>query len=91
MPAADRADGFRAGAALAKQQGVPLLVYVHGSDWNLLGRRLLDEVWDDPGTDRLLREFDVVLVDIDVLQSASEDDREKFNQLHDGWKKQGLI
>ena len=39
-PGLQRAEGFSAASAAASERQVPMIVFVHGSDWNGLGQRL---------------------------------------------------
>ena len=87
---AQRADGFRIGMEQARAQDVPLLVYVHGSDWNMLGQELLEKMWLASSTDRMLEDHHCILVDVDVLQEPTEEQARTNQQRNKGWKKQGL-
>lgn len=86
-----RVAGYAAASATAAQRQVPFIVYVHGSDWNGLGRKLNADMWATPATDEMLRHSDLVLTDIDVLQAPTEQQQTNFDALHQGWKKQGLV
>ncbi len=86
-----RVAGYTAASAMAKQRQVPLIVYVHGSDWNGLGQRLHSDMWNTTNTNERLRDFDLVLTDIDVLQTPTAPQQTEFDELHEGWNKQGLV
>ena len=67
--------GYADGLKAATRRSVPLVVFVHGSDWNQLGERLEKSVWRDRKTRSILAnsklDIDAVFTDIDVLQSPT--------------------
>ena len=87
--------GYVAGMQEAVRRDVPLVVFVHGSDWNRQGRRLDRDVWRDRQVRRTLADprfaIDAVFTDIDVLQSPSEDQARSFDAANSGWKREGLV
>jgi hypothetical protein len=85
------ADGYAPARAASTARDVPLIVYVHGSDWNQLGERLLDDVWRARRVRAAIGDIDLVLTTIDTLQSPSDKEQETFKVVHEGWKKKGLV
>lgn len=80
-----RADGFAEGQRLAAEAGVPHLVFVHGSPWQPLSTRLLEEAWEAP---RLAEEiaFPAVFTAIAIPEDPDEEEREAFDKRHEGWE-----
>ena len=89
------ASGYAEAIKEATRRDVPVVLYVHGSDWNQLGDRLYEGMWEAPGTWRMLRssspKVDLVVANIDTLQSPTPEQENKFQTIHEGWKKQGLV
>lgn len=89
------ASGYAEAIKEATRRDVPVVLYVHGSDWNQLGERLFEGMWEAPGTWRMLRssspKVDLVVANIDTLQSPTPEQENKFQTIHEGWKKQGLV
>jgi hypothetical protein len=87
--------GYADGLKAAARRSVPLVVFVHGSDWNQLGARFEKSVWRDRGTRASLEksklDINAVFTDIDVLQSPTPKQLEAFEAANAGWKKQGLV
>ena len=87
--------GYADGLKAATRRSVPLVVFVHGSDWNQLGERLEKSVWRDRKTRSILAnsklDIDAVFTDIDVLQSPTPKQVAAFEAANAGWKKQGLV
>lgn len=87
--------GFADGLETAGRRSVPLVVFVHGSDWNRQGERIETSVWRDRRTRSLLEDskldIDAVFTDVDVLQSPTPKQLEVFEAANAGWKKQGLV
>ena len=87
--------GYADGLEAATRRSVPLVIFVHGSDWNQLGERLEKSVWRDRKTRSILADskldIDAVFTDIDVLQSPAPKQLEAFEVENAGWKKQGLV
>jgi hypothetical protein len=87
--------GYANGLEAATRRSVPLVVFVHGSDWNRLGERLDRSVWRDRRMRSILEgskpDIDAVFTDVDVLQSPTPRELEAFETANAGWKKQGLV
>lgn len=87
--------GFAEGLDAAKRRSVPLVVFVHGSDWNRLGARLDRSVWRDRRVRSTLEDpelaIDAVFTDVDVLQSPTAKELEVFEAANAGWERQGLV
>ena len=87
--------GFADGLETAARRSVPLVVFVHGSDWNRQGERIETSVWRDRRTRSRLEdsklEIDAVFTDVDVLQSPTPEQLDAFEVANAGWKGQGLI
>jgi tetratricopeptide (TPR) repeat protein len=81
---------FADGAALARERAATHLVFVHGSDWNLYGERLMQEVWRTKLVCDLADEAALVLSDVDALQSANDTKRAANELRNTGWKGTGL-
>ena len=87
--------GYVEGMEEAGRRDVPLVVFVHGSDWNRLGERLDRDVWRDRQARRMIADpklgIDAVFTDIDVLQSPTEGQTRSFDAANAGWTRQGLV
>jgi hypothetical protein len=75
---------------IAREHNIPIIAFVHGSDWNRHGEKLRESMWLTDATDDLFGNRMVVLLDIDVLQSPSEADAEAQRGRHTLWEKKGL-
>jgi hypothetical protein len=82
---------FGEGAALARERSATHLVFVHGSDWNLLGERLKETVWESSLFVDLAEKAGLVLSDVDVLQSPDDAARAANDLRNEGWKGTGLV
>ena len=85
------ASGFATALQEASRRNVPVIVFVHGSDWNQLGERLMSGMWIPSQNSTELMSLDLVLTDIDMLQSFTPEEKTEHNARHAGWKKQGLV
>ena len=85
------ADDLKTALEHAKRLDAPILAYVHGSDWNRRGEVLLEEMWKTPETTSMLSGHNFVLLDVDILQSPSEDMAEAQKGMHNKWRKKGLL
>ena len=74
----------------ATNNNAPIIAFVHGSDWNRRGEKLYTSMWSTHETDRLFAHRNIVLLDIDVLQSPSEAEAEAQKGRHNAWKSKGL-
>ena len=81
--------GYVEGLEAANRRSVPLVVFVHGSDWNQRGVRLEQSVWRDRRTRSILADskldIDAVFTDIDVLQSPTPKQLEAFEAANTAW------
>ena len=75
---------------IAREHNIPIIAFVHGSDWNRHGEKLRQSMWLTDETDALFRHRSVVLLDVDVLQSPTETDADAQRGRHNLWKKKGL-
>lgn len=86
QPRVEDSIAFGVGQQTAAEKKEVLLVLAHGSDWNILGERILDELWNDS---EFLSKTGCVLADVDVLQAPSTESKQANDTRNKGWVEKG--
>ena len=77
---------FQVGQQAAAENKEVLLVLAHGSDWNALGERVLEDLWNDS---EFASATGCVLADVDILQAPSAEAKQANDARNEGWVKKG--
>jgi len=86
QPRVEDSIAFGVGQQTATEKNEVLLVLAHGSDWNTLGERMLDELWNDS---EFASKTGCVLADVDVLQAPSVESKQANDTRNKGWVEKG--
>ena len=85
-----RANSYSEGLAKAKSLNAPLVVLVHGSDWNSWGETVNDRIFKSKPFEQSLTDGTVILADVDILQSPDEEQKKKNDARNKDWKGAGV-
>ena len=77
---------FQVGQQAAAENKEVLLVLAHGSDWNALGERVLEDLWKDS---EFASATGCVLADVDILQAPSAESKQANDARNEGWVEKG--
>ncbi|AQT69037.1 hypothetical protein STSP2_02218 [Anaerohalosphaera lusitana] len=82
-------DSFSDGLEKAKNYKTVLVVLAHGN-WNRWNERLYEDVFEDKSMSQMLNKGRAVLTDVRVLQSATDEQKNKNKSRNEGFKAKGV-